>query len=190
MSTTATALITAEEFARMQFDEPVELVRGELFFPYREDPMTRPSPGHGWVALEIGGLLRNWTRTSGLGRVVSNDSWITTGRDPDTVRGADVAYYPIERLPGGKLPLKPGDLVPDLCVEILSPSDRWADVHDKISEYFGCGVLEVWIANPQRRTIEVFRPDEPPATYRDDDEITSRLLPGFAVRTAACFEGV
>lgn len=184
------SLITAEEFARMQFDQPVELVRGELFFPYGEDEMTRPSYGHGWVCAEIARLIGNWAIGSRQGRVVTNDSWIKTERDPDSVRGADVAYIRMERLPSGKLPLRPSDQVPDLCVEVLSPHDRWRDVHDKIAEYLACGVKEVWIVNPERRTVEVFREDVPPIVYQDQQQLTSSELPEFSTQVDSFFEGI
>ena len=41
------------------------------------------------------------SKRADLGRVVTNDSGIVTQRDPDTVRGADVAYYSYARLPKG-----------------------------------------------------------------------------------------
>ena len=190
MSTTAT-LITADEFSRMHFDVPVELVRGEIVYLYGEDGMGRPSQWHGWICMEIARLLGNWTVQSRAGRVTTNNSWITTGHEPGTVRGADVAYFRRERLPEGKLPLTPENrLVPDLCIEVLSQHDRWQEVHDKIAEYLACGVREVWVANPARRTIEVFFPDEAPALYREADSLTSPLLPGFTCPVAACFEGV
>ncbi len=86
-----TSLITAEEFARMHFDQPVELVRGEIVSLSGEDGMARPSPGQGWVCFEIARLLGNWAEGARARRVTTNDAWITTGRSPDTVRGADVA---------------------------------------------------------------------------------------------------
>lgn len=191
MSTAApAALITAEEFARMHFDQPVELVRGEIVYLYGEDGMTRPSQGHGWICFEIARLLGNWAESTRAGRITTNDGWITTSRDPATIRGADVAYFRMERLPEGKLPLSPGNIVPDLCVEVLSPHDRWQEVHEKIAEYLACGVQEVRIANPERRTIEVFFPEEAPTLYRETDTLSSRLLPSFSSPVAACFEGV
>jgi hypothetical protein len=38
------------------------------------------------------------------GRLVGNDSGVVTEHEPDTVRGADVAYYSYERIPRGPLP--------------------------------------------------------------------------------------
>jgi hypothetical protein len=38
-----------------------------------------------------------------LGHVLSNDSGVVTERDPDTVRDADVCYYPYTKVPPGPL---------------------------------------------------------------------------------------
>lgn len=137
------ALITVGEFAQMQFDQPVELVRGERHFHYSKAAMTRPGYGLGRVCDKIAQLLGN--RAAGLrrGRIVTNNPWVKTERDPDAVREADVAFIRMDRLTARRLPLRPSDQVPDLCVEVLSPHDRWRDVHDKIAEHLACGVKEV-----------------------------------------------
>ena len=63
-----------------------------------------------------------------LGRVMSNDSGIITERDPDTVRGADVAYYSYARLPKGPLPAGYGPEVPELVIEVRSSGDSWREI--------------------------------------------------------------
>jgi Uma2 family endonuclease len=41
---------------------------------------------------------------------------------------------------------------PLLCVEILSPEDRFARMEEKIEEYFRMGVRAVWIIDPRTQT--------------------------------------
>ena len=184
MSTAAPAgLITAEEFARMQFDRPVELVRGEIV------EMGQPDLRHGTVCANVCGEIRAWARAANAGRVAANDSGIITQRDPDTVRGADVVFVRAESLVDGRMPSGVTDLVPDLCVEVLSPYDRWKELHHKLDEYLERGVPEVWVVNPEDRTVEVFRTDDPPRRFSAEEEITSRVLPGFSCRVAQFFEG-
>lgn len=178
------SLITAETFAQMSFDVPVELVRGVIV------EMPRPDIAHGTVCLNIGGELRTWARAHSAGIAAGNDSGVLTERDPDTVRGPDVVFIAAERLDGGVAPRGLTEVVPNLCVEVLSPSDRWRAVYRKVDEYFERGVQEVWVADPSRRTIEVIRPDEPPLTLTEDGELTSPILPGFACPVRVVFEGV
>lgn len=178
--------ISAERFAEMTFDVPVELVRGEIV------EMTPPDLVHGQVCGNVVFLLKSLLRDVGRrGCVAGNDSGIVTERDPDTVRGADVALVFDDRLPEGRIPRGYTDLIPNLCVEVLSRWDRWRDVHRKIDEYLERGVSQVWIVDPQRRTLQVFRADEPPATYAESEEFRDDpLLPGFACRVADLFEGL
>jgi len=58
-------------------------------------------------------------------------SW-QTHSNPDTVRGADVNFYSYERLPKGKVPEGFLPVVPDLIVEVRSPSERWVEMYAKV----------------------------------------------------------
>ena len=92
---TAVKLITAEEFLRLpENGQHRELVEGVV--------VTRNLPGfqHGEVCSTIVRKIGNFVEERNLGHTVSNDSGIVTKRGPDTVRGADVAYYSFHRLPG------------------------------------------------------------------------------------------
>ena len=40
---------------------------------------------------------------------------------------------------------------PLLCIQILSPDDRMADLWEKIEDYSAMGVKAVWVVDPQRR---------------------------------------
>ncbi|MBW3539584.1 MAG: Uma2 family endonuclease [Planctomycetes bacterium] len=177
-------LITAEQFAELSFDVPVELVRGEIV------EMPTPDVVHGCVCVNVSFPLEAWNRATDFGLVSSNDSGVVTERDPDTVRGPDVAVFSKDRLPEGRAPRGFSDLVPNVTVEVLSPSDRWKRVHAKISEYLNRGVDEVWVIDPQKRNVQVFGPDNGPVLYEESDELTSAVLPGFSCRVSEFFRGI
>ena len=71
-------------------------------------------------------------------------------------------------------------VVPDLVVEILSPSTRSRDLKEKKDVYAKNGVEECWIIDPRARSLTVFsRADD---TFDDGTTVTqgplpSRLLP-------------
>lgn len=177
--------ITAAEFEEMTFDLPTELVCGEL----AEQAM--PTSQHGNICLAIGALLWFWAKQGRHGAVFSNDSHVMTERDPDTVRGPDCAFIRREKLPDGKLP--PGTLtIPlDLAIEVLSPSDRWTEVLDKIQEYLRSGVTEVWVIDPEQRSVTVHRAESAPLHFDGDDELTRpELLPGFSCRISDLFADI
>jgi Uma2 family endonuclease len=183
---TTKTLITAEEFMRMSFDRRVELVRGEIVEIGRGDE-TMPERKHGVICLRIGAALLWWATSSNSGEPASNDSFVKTGVDPDTLRGADVMYFSNDKVEQGALTPERVDIPPDLCVEVLSPSNTWGEVKEKIDEYLDCGVTEVWIAEPDLGSIEIRRADAPPRTVRRGERLTTDLLPGFEAEVTAFF---
>jgi Uma2 family endonuclease len=127
MATVAPAkppLLTAEEFgSRPDPGYPEELVRGRI-----EAMSPLPQARHGQVCNKVGRILGNHADQHDLGHVLSNDSDVITGRGPDTVRGADIAFYSYNKLPKVPLPATYPDVSPDLIIEVLSPDDRWSRV--------------------------------------------------------------
>jgi Uma2 family endonuclease len=179
-----TALMTAEEFGkRPDPGYPEELVRGEVV------PMAVPDRRHGYVCLKTGRIFAAFTDEHDLGRVMSNDSGVITERGPDTVRGADVAFYSYARLPRGPLAKGYGPEVPELVVEVRSPSDRWGEIHIKVAEYLKAGVRIVVVLDPDPQTAHVFAGDEPPQSLASDEDLTlPGALDGFVVRVGKFFE--
>jgi Uma2 family endonuclease len=184
MSTVGQKLLTAEEF----FDLPeqtdgskLELVRGEV--------VAMPGPGfeHGEVQGNVYFQIKSFLKQNPIGRAVVESGAITE-RDPDTVRGPDVSYYSKERLPLGQRVVKYHDQPPDLCVEVVSPSNTSRKLRAKAKEYLFAGVRLVWIVDPEDRTVSVitgpleYRVLEPEATLDGGD-----VLPGFACKVADLF---
>src|SRR5262245_16577918 len=134
VTATQRKLLTAEEFMAADLGEGTfELVRGEVI------EVPPPMPEHGAVCGNVSGVLWDYGRRSGYGYVLSNDAAVLTERDPDTVRGADVAFYSHARWPrsdvGKTLPPVP----PDLAVEVYSPSNRRGAMSRKVTEYLVAG---------------------------------------------------
>jgi Uma2 family endonuclease len=181
---TADALMTAEEFGkRPDPGYPEELVQGRVI------GMTPPDRKHGYVCGQAYYLLRPFVDEHGLGRVMTNDSCVITERDPDSVRGADVAYYSYARLPKGRLEPGYGPEIPELVVEVCSPSDRWREIYEKVSEYLRAGILVVVVLDPEAETAHVFSVDDPPRTLGSEDEmVLPGVLDGFRVRVGRFFE--
>ena len=181
---TATPLLTAEEYANLPDPGvPQELVRGKVLW------MTVPAPRLGYVCANVAAMLREFVKSRDLGRVMGNDSGVITERAPDTVRGADVAYYSFARLPRGPLPAKLGPEIPELVVEVRSPSDRWREIQTKINEYLMAGVLAVVVLDPDSETGHVFTSDDPPRTLTASEDLAlPGVLEGFRVPVGRFFE--
>jgi Uma2 family endonuclease len=181
---TATTLLTAKEYLLLPDNgHPTELVKGVVI------EMSPPTPRHGEVCGNTTYLLRRFLDDQPLGRVVTNDAAIITERGPDTVRGADVAYYSYQRVPRGPLPIGYLDVAPDLVFEVRSPSDRWSAIQKKAIEYLEAGVVLVCILDATAGTAHVYSLDQPPRTIAADGELDlSEVLPGFRVALRRFFE--
>jgi Uma2 family endonuclease len=176
-------LLTAAEFAQRHGGEYVELVEGQV----RGLPM--PFPKHGRACALMTRFLDEHAEKNDLGRVMSNDSFVQTRTNPDTVRGADVCFYSYERLPKGAVPEGLLPVVPDLVVEVRSPSERWVEVYTKVIEYLQAGVRVVVVLDAATTTASVFRTDELQQIVHNGDELTiPEVLPGFAVPVQRLFE--
>jgi Uma2 family endonuclease len=178
--------MTAEEFAewvgRPENDNKwFELVRGEVI------ELPPPQKRHGVVCMNLGRILGTYIFQRGKGYLAGNDSGVILERDPDTVRGPDVAYYEdAERF--ADLHPKYGEVPPLLAVEVLSPNDRADRVTRTISDYLRNGVTLVWLVDPDARTVTVYRPDKPSRFLEEGDELAGEeVLPDFRCRVAHFF---
>jgi len=173
-------LLTAEEYFRLpQPDVPTELVRGEVV------EMNQPGFQHGKVSNRIGRLLDEFAEANDCGEVASNDSGVITEREPDTVRGPDVAYYSFSRLPKNQEPEGYPEVPPDLVFEVLLPSNRWPQVLTKVAEYLQAGVTVAVVVDPKWNQLHIYRSEEaeePVAVLNESDTFElPELLPGFSI---------
>jgi len=158
-----------------------ELVRGEVI---ELPPSTHP---HCYVANNVGRLLGNHTFDVGRGYVLNNDAGVILQRDPDTVRGPDVAVY-FDAEGYDDIHPKYGEGVPTLAVEVLSPTDRMSRVTRKITEYLGGGVLAVWLIDPEDKNLTVYRRGAEPRLVEAADVVEcGDELPGFRCRVGDFF---
>lgn len=81
--------------------------------------------------------------------------------------------------------------VPDLAVEVISPSSATYDRLVKYSVYERAGVPEYWLVNSRKQTIEVFVLDEghyrSSGVFHGEQIIQSRLVPDAPAPAAQFF---
>ncbi len=130
-----------------------------------------------------------WSREIKLGRVWINEAGIVVESDPDTVRGADVAYISYKRLPKGTSSTSFSRVAPELVVEVLGKGQGWTEILEKAAEYLKMGVDRVWILDPSSKCVHVYRQNSGPVVLTSDDTIEApEILPGFSCRVASFFE--
>jgi Uma2 family endonuclease len=178
-----TKLLTAEDLAAMPDDGyRYDLVRGVLI------RMAPAAGGAGRVTNTVAWHMTTHVRHHQLGVVYSAETGFVLARDPDLVRASDVAFVRAERLTSDLDEDKFVPFPPDLAVEVVSPSDRARDVHDKVMDYLDAGVRLVWLIHLRRRTVTVYTSDRTARILREGDELDGGdVLPGFRLAVADIF---
>jgi Uma2 family endonuclease len=108
--------------------------------------------------------------------------------DPDTVRAPDIAFVAKARIDevGDFEGFWPG--APDLAVEVTSPRDSFSEVEEKVQEYLSAGTGAVWVVDPIRRTVTVYRSlAETTILIEGDTADGGDIIPGFTCRIAEIF---
>jgi Uma2 family endonuclease len=105
--------------------------------------MSPASNRHGSIQVEIGALF---LRKLPKGKTFSECSIQTR----DGVRVADVAWASADFL-ARHGDVTPFPQAPELCVEIVSPSNTKAEIDYKVSLYFAQGAQEVWVVSLQKK---------------------------------------
>ena len=144
---------------------------------------------HGFVCIRVARILGDYVDDRNLGWVIGNDAGVVTRRDPDTVRGPDVAYFSYQRIPKDSPPEGYPTVTPELVFEVRSPSDRWQAIMAKAGEYLTAGVLVVCVIDPETRTVGIYTADDFPLRKTADEELTlPDVFPDFHVPVRQFFE--
>ncbi len=162
---TATKIITGAELLAMGDIGPCELIDGVIV-------RMSPTGGvHAFLESRLDRRLGVFIDDAKIGLCMVGEIGINIRHDPDRIRGADLAFWSNAKLPDGP---PPGfiDVAPDLVVEIFSPTDRWAEMNEKIEDYFSIGVGEVWIVEPEEKTVFVYRSATQRTALRRGDTLT------------------
>lgn len=83
--------------------------------------------------------------------------------------------------------------IPELIVEVLSPSTRSKDMIKKLDLYCVCGVKEYWIVDPMKQIVLVYSladgdiTDMTVFSNTGDTQVTSQLYPGLHVSLKELF---
>ncbi|VTU01568.1 Uncharacterized protein OS=Planctomyces limnophilus (strain ATCC 43296 / DSM 3776 / IFAM 1008 / 290) GN=Plim_0734 PE=4 SV=1: Uma2 [Gemmataceae bacterium] len=179
------AALTLDDFLDRYAGAYVEVIDGVV----QEVPM--PQPLHGAICLNTAIYVGGFIKQNGLGVVCSNDTFVVIRRDPLRVRGADVVYWSKAKAPDGVPATGMITAAPDLCVEVVSPTNTWTEVFTKVGEYLGIGVPAVLVLDPDTLTASVYRdrPGTPQQVFNHGDTLTlPDVLPGFAVQVKKFFE--
>lgn len=178
--------MTAQEFLALPLPDRAgiwNLVEGELV-------VTELTWLHDQVVGDLYFAVASWARAAdGRGAVGLP---IDVQLDERNVYEPDIVWYAEGRAPARFDP-RPYS-VPDLAVEVRSPSTWHYDLGAKKSGYERHGLPELWLVDTAAEAVLVFRRSHPKAPTFDvslelarDEELESLLLPGFSLPLAGVF---
>jgi len=135
--------------------------------------------------------LDSWTQAAdGRGLAVSP---LDVQLDTRNVYSPDLLWYGNARVP--KITAKPPYPMPDIAIEIRSPSTWRYDIGAKKSAYEREGLPELWLVDGDGGVVLAFRRSTPAARTFDvalefdrSATLASPLLPGFAFDVGALFQ--
>ncbi len=160
---------------------PYQLIDGELIMT------PAPTLFHQNIIGNIYQLLRPFVESNDIERVFLS---------PIDVRLTDTDVYQpdlifIQKDHVSKIGRDKLNVIPDLAVEVLSPSSAFYDLMHKKTVYAESGVAEYWIVDPKDETVEIFRQDGgrfvSDAYFKNSDVLQSPLFPGFTMKLEDVF---
>ena len=174
---------TASELFEMPDDGfRYELVKGEL---------RRMSPAgceHGAISFNLTLLIGQHVKSNDLGQGFGAETGFKIASDPDTVRAPDVAFVRRERIPEAGIPKNFWEIAPDLAVEVVSPGDTYDEVDEKVNDWLDAGTRAVWVVNPRKRLVSVYRSVKDVTILSEEDELDGGdVVPGFRCKVSEIF---
>ena len=148
-------LISVEEYLRTSYRPDCDYVDGEVV------DRNVGETDHSWLQTMVSAYLVARRAQWGITVLVEQRVQVTSTRfrvpDICVVRGAK---------PDEQILTKP----PFICIEVLSPEDRWPRVQQRIDDFLAMGVPYVWVLDPATKTAYSASP-----TARTQ-EVTSGVL--------------
>jgi len=179
---------TYDDYLKWTFDDRLELIKGYIF---KMSPA--PAEFHQRISVIVGNELYNFLKGKPcnlymapfdvrLVRKSTDNKQITTVVQPDICVICDLQKIDKKGCLGA----------PDIVVEILSPGNNKTELQNKYEVYEEAGVKEYWIIQPEEKTFFKYVLDEsgqyqPTKLLTLGDEVTSTILPGFALNLDEVF---
>jgi len=130
-------------------DKRYELIEGEII------EIAPTGIWHGRLVIRLGGYLERFVEANQLG-IVTGDTGYYQPADRHNLLGPDIAFASIDRIKQPKSQ-EFAPLMPDLAVEIKSPSNTMTELRRKAAIYLERGTQLVWIVLPDTESVEVHR---------------------------------
>jgi Uma2 family endonuclease len=164
-------------------DKRFELLRGEIY------EMAAPSATHPYISNKFGRFLDEYAEEHNSGYAFGDScSYILSDHDELI---PDASFISNQRHSSLPLPIR-FNIAPDLAVEVVSPSNRPREMHNKVETYLQHGTKLVWVVYPIEKVIDVYRLADDGGLHVHKMEIDGILdgedvLPGFTLAVKRVF---
>ena len=171
-------LLTVGQWAELPESGPkTELVRGEIV------EVAGGTLTHNWTRDHIYSMIDTYLAANRLGLVLLEQAFRITS---DSGRIPDAAFATFERFGSLDPNWRVIPFVPNLCVEVISPSESAIELHNKIQEYLENGADTVWAIYTGRREAEIWERGARGCIIAD--RLTASCLPGLDIPLSAVIE--
>jgi Uma2 family endonuclease len=177
---------TYDDWARLPDDGTrYEVIDGELFMT------PPPATPHQFSIANLLNAMTSFVRPKRLGWIVSSPIGVRLPNQPVPLE-PDIVFISAARK--SIIEEKYIEGVPDLVVEVLSPSNWIYDRKEKFNVYKIAGVPEYWIVDYRAKTVEVFALEKGDYSllgkWNLGETAISRVLAGFQVAVAEIFQDI
>ena len=164
-----------------EIGDRTELVDGEII------PKVSPKYKHASVQGRFYRFIDDWCVREQCGRVCPEWAVVLKRNGRDWVPVPDLTYVSYDRLSADWEEDEPSPVLPELVIEIISPSQSFGEMTSKATDYLIAGVDRVWIVDNQAQSVTVFGGSDFPQTFWINDTISDALLPELAIALTDIF---
>lgn len=183
--------MSLDDFMAKYEEQPFELIDGEKVI------MAPTKFEHNTIQHIILEKFFRYIRQTGKGIARMEMVYVTEDK-MDWVKGAkvpDVMYIQQERLDEyyatqKDYKQKPLILVPDIVVEVVSPTDIYTDVNRKVRAYLSDGVKIIWVIDPELKTVAEYTQENHGALMKNENDMLSGgdVAEGFELKISEIFQ--
>ncbi|NJK62643.1 MAG: Uma2 family endonuclease [Synechococcaceae cyanobacterium SM2_3_1] len=188
LSTTEQKLTIEEFLALPEGDITYELVDGQVI---PKDKSMAPKRFHSRLQPILWRVVEDWCRDPNAqkpGSAYTEWAIKLVRNQQDWIPVPDVTYVSDQQLGSDAVVDEVCQVIPDLVIEIISPSQPFGEMTQKAGDYLKAGIPRVWIVDPAAKSITVFFPDAPPKTFTQTAVINDDSLPGLELIPQDIFE--
>ena len=175
-------LSTAEDLMKLSTKGRYELIKGVIY------EMSPSGERHGFIAWKIGYIIGKYVQENKLGIITAAETGYKLSSEPDTVRAPDVAFKSNRKVQEGGITDGYSTVMPEIVVEVSSPSDSHGKVIKKVDLWLSSGVRQVWVVDPEEKNVIIYDEMGKHTIFENNDIIqVGEILPGFECKVNEIF---